>query len=54
MDTFEIALKLINKNTVMTSADLRYVYYNVPIAKEHQTILRFSWNNKNISVYLLA
>ena len=38
----------------MASADLRYVHYSVPIAKEHQTILRFSWNNKNISVYLLA
>lgn len=45
MDTFEIALKLINKNTVMASVDLRHAYYSVPIAKEHEKFLRFSWDN---------
>lgn len=30
----------------MASVDLRHAYYSVPIAKEHQNFLRFSWNNK--------
>ena len=30
----------------MANVDLRHAYYSVPIAKEHQNFLRFSWNNK--------
>jgi len=46
MDTFETALRLINKNTFMASVDLRHAYYSVPIALEHQTFLRFCWENR--------
>lgn len=46
MDTFESALKLINKDDQMCSVDLRHAYYTVPIADEHQKYLRFLWKDK--------
>lgn len=46
MDTFETTLKLVNKNSYMASVDLRHAYYSIPIALDHQKLLRFTWNNK--------
>ena len=46
MNTFESAIKLINKGTYMASIDLRHAYYSVHIAPEHQIFLRFAWKNK--------
>ncbi|CAG2244870.1 unnamed protein product [Mytilus edulis] len=45
MDTFEMALKLVKPNCFFSSIDLRHAYYSVPIAEEHQKLLRFIWKN---------
>ncbi|MES9884831.1 MAG: reverse transcriptase domain-containing protein [Sedimenticola sp.] len=43
MDTFETALTMITKDCYMASIDLRHAYYSVPVAEEHQKLLKFSW-----------
>ena len=39
MDSFEIALKLIEKDCFMASVDLRQAYYSVNVAQEHRKYL---------------
>ena len=47
MDTFESAVKLIKENCYLASIDLRHAYYSIPIAEEHQILLRFRWRGKH-------
>lgn len=46
METLSVALNLLKKNCYMASVDLRDAYYSIPIAKEHQKLLRFTWRGK--------
>ena len=43
MDNIHTALKLISKNCWMASLDLKDAYYSVPIHKDSQTFLKFSY-----------
>ena len=45
MDSVWTAIRLITPNCYMASIDLKDAYYSVPIAKPHQTYLKFEWNN---------
>lgn len=46
MDTLQSAIRLMKQNCYMASVDLRDAYYSVPIDKEYQKFLRFSWRGK--------
>lgn len=46
MDTLQSAIRLMKQSCYMTSVDLRDAYYSVPIDKEYQKFLRFSWRGK--------
>ena len=46
MDTLQSAIRLMKRNCYMASVDLRDAYYLVPIHKEYQKFLRFSWKGK--------
>ena len=46
MDSFEIALKLIEKDCFMASVDLCHAYYSVNVAQEHRKYLRFIWKGQ--------
>ena len=46
METLSVALSLLKQNCYMASVDLKDAYYSIPIAKEHQKLLRFTWKNK--------
>lgn len=56
MDTFYSVITLVTNKSQMASIDLRYAYYSVPIAKEHQRFLRFHWNGNcsNTQAYLMG
>ena len=45
METIHTATDLIKGNCYMASIDLRDAYYSVPLCKEHQKYLKFSWIN---------
>lgn len=46
MDTLQSAIRLMKQNCYMAPVDLRDAYYSVPIDKEYQKFLRFSWKGK--------
>ena len=54
MDSFEIALKLIEKDCFMASVDLRHAYYSVNVAQEHRKYLRFIWKGQIYAYTSLA
>lgn len=43
METFEQAVRLVNRGDFMASVDLRHAYYSVKIAEEQQKYLCFKW-----------
>ena len=45
METIHTATQLMKKNCYMASIDLRDAYYSVPVCKNHQKYLKFSWRN---------
>ena len=45
METIHTATELMKKNCYMASIDLRDAYYSVPVCKDHQKYLKFSWRN---------
>ena len=44
MDTVNTSFTLLFRNCYLASVDLRDAYYSVPVAKQHQKYLKFSWN----------
>ena len=44
MDTVNTCFTLLSRNCYLASVDLRDAYYSVPVAKQHQKYLKFSWN----------
>ena len=45
MDSVWTAIRLMTTNCYMASIDLKDAYFSVPIAKSHQKLLKFEWNN---------
>lgn len=45
-ETFRVVLDLLHENDFMTSIDLQDAYFSVPINKDFQKYLKFSWNNQ--------
>lgn len=46
MDSLKSVTDLMTQGCFMASADIKDAYYTVPIAREHQKFLRFSWRDK--------
>lgn len=45
-ETFKVVLDLLQENDFMTSIDLQDAYFSVPIHKDFQKYLKFSWGNQ--------
>ena len=46
METFELALTLINSNMFLASVDLRHAYYSIKIAEEQRKYFCFVWKDQ--------
>lgn len=43
-ETFKVVLELLQQNDFLTSVDLQDAYFSIPIHKDYQKYLKFSWN----------